>query len=121
MSLSKLLTGLTGDPDPRTAPEQKPGAGRPKPGFTLFPAVSVVPGKPCCGSAQAASKKRVLAREAPPLPLPTCTMADQCSCTFVKFKDRRNGDRRTYGFDERRLWYKVEERRQKRGRRKSDR
>ena len=46
-----------------------------------------------CNAAREMDGVRILATEAPPIPLPECD-AQTCKCRFVHFKDRRAGDDR---------------------------
>lgn len=83
-----------------------------------YQAVTVVcPGK-CCAAAKALTGKRILARSAPTLPLPACSLADQCRCSFRKYDDRRDENRRLPG--ELTKWYGGAEKRISRGRRGAD-
>lgn len=56
--------------------------------------VSIVPGAGACEAAQGLRQKRFLARNAPRLPLPTCTNQDNCQCKYQRYSDRRTGARR---------------------------
>jgi hypothetical protein len=81
-----------------------------------YRSVSVAPGIKCCAAAKAGVSKRVLFRDAPRLPLASCTMPTACSCKFKKASDRRDGDRREIGVTETGRWYTGLDHR-KRGRR----
>ena len=82
-----------------------------------FRAVSIAPSILCCAAATHATGRRVLLREAPRLPLQTCTMPMGCSCKFRKNADRRDGDRRLFGEIETNRWFAGPESRKHRGRR----
>jgi hypothetical protein len=84
-------------------------------------AVSVVAKGKACSSALALKGVRTLCREASRLPLSDCTNPDTCICVFRKFDDRRAGPRRNE--DEtgpRKYVQPPNDKRAKRGRRKSD-
>jgi hypothetical protein len=68
----------------------RPGSARLK-----FHAVSIVPGKQCCGQVQALQGVRLLSAEAPRLPIVGCTMAQQCQCRYQHHEDRRGPSRRS--------------------------
>jgi len=59
-----------------------------------FHAVVVVPGRHACPGANALRSRRFLSREAPVLPLQGCG-AQECSCHYEHYDDRREGARRT--------------------------
>ena len=65
------------------------GGASPKP----YPAVKVRSGRKACRGALAVGDHMILARDAPPLPLEGCD-AEQCSCRYEHFDDRRQEDRR---------------------------
>lgn len=89
-------------------------AARPNP----YQAVTVVcPGK-CCAAVKVLAGQRFLARSAPSLPLPACSLANQCRCSFRKYDDRRDENRRLQG--ELSKWYGGAEKRRFRGRRGID-
>lgn len=88
-----------------------------------FPAASVVANHTCCDAAREIGDRIFLAADAPPLPLPQCTMPDGCKCHYRKYPDRRQGDddRRMFGETRRSVMYGGAERRRKpRGRRADD-
>jgi len=92
-----------------------------KPVDTRWHAVCVVSGSQSCEAARALRERRFLSREAPRLPLPDCTQAGLCRCSYRKFADRRAGPRR----DEEQLGTRRtrdagSERRAGRGRRRTD-
>jgi hypothetical protein len=83
-----------------------------------YQAVSIAyPGK-CCAAVKALAGQRFLAGSAPSLPLPTCSLANQCKCAFQKYDDRRDDNRRSPG--EMSKWYGGAEKRRSRGRRQVD-
>ena len=62
---------------------------------TSYHAVSIQFEKWPCRAAKEYEGRRLLASEAPKLPLPDCDAAE-CNCRFVHYKDRRSGkDRRS--------------------------
>lgn len=87
-----------------------------------YAAISIIPGSPCCKSAQESSRRRLLAANAPRLPLDACTVPGQCKCRFHKFADRRDGEDRRLPVDtDRSGWYSGTEKRVVRsGRRTTD-
>jgi hypothetical protein len=70
-----------------------------------FRSVSVEPSLICCSAALRAAGKPYLLRQAPRLPLESCTMPTSCSCKFRKNIDRREGDRRLFGAIETNRWF----------------
>jgi len=87
-----------------------------------FPGVTVTSPLKCCDAIKVLHGKRILADQAPMLPLPTCSMPDQCRCKFQKHTDRRDdeeGRRFRFG-QERDAWYAGSQRRKSRGRRGTD-
>src|SRR5665213_2552618 len=70
-----------------------------------YRAVSLAPSLMCCKAATHAMGKRLLAREAPRLPLRDCTMPKNCTCKFRKNADRRDCDRRLFGAEETSRWF----------------
>jgi hypothetical protein len=115
----KVLRGLFGE-NPREHPVKKPTpiaiAERSNTGGD-FRAVSLAPSIRCCAAAKHATGRRVLLREAPRLPLETCTMPTNCSCKFRKDADRRDSDRRLLGETETNRWFAGPESRKRGGRR----
>ena len=86
-------------------------------------AVEIVAPKTACAAAQALNGKRFLSAEAPLLPLHDCALTGSCHCVYRKHTDRRDGDTVRRSEDDtgiRRMAPALEERRSKRGRRKSD-
>lgn len=57
-------------------------------------AVAIAAGVRCCAAVQEKQGKRYLLAEAPRVPLPDCSMPQDCMCRFRKSTDRRGGDRR---------------------------
>jgi hypothetical protein len=57
-----------------------------------FGSVELVPGARCCGAAQELSGTRILAAEAPALPLDGCEL--RCNCAYKRYTDRRHINRR---------------------------
>ncbi len=55
-----------------------------------YGAVSVRCGREACEAVRRLAEKRLLPKEAPPLPLPECT-AGHCGCRYVHHPDRRSG------------------------------
>lgn len=73
---------------PERARRETPAAGR-------FGSVELRTRNGACRAARALVGQRLLAKDAPALPLPSCTSV-QCSCGFVKLGDRRTGFRRLF-------------------------
>ena len=87
-----------------------------------FPAVTIATPANCCHAVGKLEGLKVLAQDAPPLPLADCTMPKECRCRFKKHVDRREdeqGRRFDYG-GERSAWYAGAQRRKSRGRRTAD-
>jgi hypothetical protein len=87
-----------------------------------FSAVAIVAPSRRCDAASAVESKRILSASAPKLPMPECTIPEQCRCRFQKFDDRREdeqGRRFRYG-QESNAWYAGSQRRKSHGRRTSD-
>src|SRR6185312_10613023 len=83
-----------------------------------YQAVTIVcPGK-CCAAVKSLAGQRFLAGSAPSLPLPACSLSNQCKCRFRKYDDRREENRRLPG--ELSRWYGGAEKRRSRGRRGID-
>ena len=119
MMKSRLLS-LLGRPavDPPRAkkavgPSHKTQA-RPKP----YRSVTIVHPAKCCAAVKALAGRRFLAGSARSIPLPACSLPDQCKCSFQKHDDRRDADRRSAG--ERSKWYGGAEKRRSRDRRRGD-
>lgn len=85
----------------------------------LFQAVSIFRGVNACERARRFSEHRFLAKNAPPLPLPGCTMPQSCECKYLKHRDRRGAQRRLTDYTTSRIYAGVERRRLK-GRRATD-
>lgn len=75
-----------------------------------------------CSAVKALAGHRFLSGQAPQLPVPGCTAA-RCTCKFVHFEDRRAGSRRKDRGQQVRSLKSLDwaERRNSRGRRKTDR
>lgn len=111
------LRGLLGRPEaeasgPKRALEKKPE--RPN----RYQAVTIVYASKCCTAVKALAGQRFLACSAPSLPLPACSLSNQCKCSFQKYDDRRDDNRRLPG--EKNKWYGGAEKRRSRGRREAD-
>jgi|SRR6185312_7207817 len=83
-----------------------------------YQAVTVVCPAKCCAAVKSLAGQRFLARNAPSLPLPACSLSNQCRCSFRKYDDRRDESRRLPG--ELSKWYGGTEKRRSRGRRGVD-
>jgi hypothetical protein len=118
----KVLEGLLGKIS-REHPANKPTPiARPKrpSGTGDFRAVEIAPSIMCCAAAMHATGRPYLLREAPRLPLQTCTMPTNCSCKFRKNADRRDGDRRLFGATGTNRWFAGADNRTRRGRRSAE-
>jgi hypothetical protein len=103
----KILEGLLGKisgehPSKKSTPIARPKRSN---GAGDFRSVSVEPSLICCSAALRAAGKPYLSRQAPRLPLETCTMPAKCACKFRKNADRREGDRRLFGATETNRWF----------------
>ena len=87
-----------------------------------FPAVAIVTGTDCCGAVGALEGVRVLAAQAPILPMSNCAMPEKCRCRYKKYVDRREDEegRRFWFANEREAWFAGTQRRKSRGRRLGD-
>lgn len=85
-----------------------------------FQAVAIFPGASACEQARELADVRLFAKDAPTLPLPECTAPQQCECRFLKYKDRRAGERRSFDFRVAGRDYRGEERRRLQSRRRDD-
>lgn len=88
-----------------------------------YPAVTIAPGGGACAAAKAVEGRRVLATEAPRLPLKDCSQPHACQCRFKKYSDRRDeteAERRQRGVSMRSVLYSGGERRKSGGRRQED-
>jgi len=103
----------------RLRKRQSPADLAPPPQQHAYHAVAVIPGPQPCKAALVARGRRVLSRDAPPLPLQECTNPNTCRCHFAKFNDRRQEERRDVLSFSR--WYPGTERRRNYGRRTTDR
>ena len=91
MQLFQRLLSRGGKPD-------KPAALPP------YHAVTVTAPLECCAAAKATIEHPILSRAKPQLPLPGCTMPEECACRFRKRNDRRRGERRFFGADNQNQW-----------------
>ena len=112
-----MLTSKPNRPKPvegRAAEPVKPSA--------KYAAVVIVAGGPCCEAVKARAGQKILAAQAPTLPLPDCSMPMRCTCRFRKFADRREGDedRRHQNSSMRSILYSGPERRKSPRRRPDD-
>jgi hypothetical protein len=126
--LAKLLAALRGESrsEEPTRNKAKPKVGgavarkAATPSGSGYAAVAIVPGRSeCCRPAKVLSGQRLLAAEAPPLPLPACTSPGNCRCRYEKFADRRDEMRRMDGIAQQ-LFAAPERRKRVRGRRRTD-
>jgi len=118
----KILKGLldkTLREHPVKKPVPTPSPKRPSTGPD-FRAVSITPSLICCVAAMRLAEKSYLQREAPRLPLESCTMPTTCSCKFRKNADRRDSDRRLFGATETNRWFAGRESRRQGGRRSTE-
>jgi hypothetical protein len=95
-----------------------PAKGGGVPSLHPFQSISIHQGAVCCVSAKKVDGYRFLAKKAPPLPLPECTMGTMCKCRYVKHDDRRSGPRRYGEFGLKYELFSAEERRRAKDRRK---
>jgi hypothetical protein len=72
-----------------------PAAGGPAgPKARKFAAAAIVPGSDaCCNAVREIAWKRFLSNQVPMIPLRDCSVAS-CSCTYRRYPDRRQEDRR---------------------------
>jgi hypothetical protein len=103
----KILEGLLGKTSGAHQTKKSTPIATPKRTNTAgdFRSVSVEPSLICCSAASHAAERPYLLRQAPRLPLETCTMPATCSCKFRKNVDRREGDRRLFGATETNRWF----------------
>lgn len=88
-----------------------------------YPAVMITPVASACAAARAQEGRRILATDAPRLPLPDCNQPHDCQCRFRKYTDRRDEDveeRRHHGVSMRSVLYAGQERRKLGSRRRED-
>ncbi len=88
-----------------------------------YPAVTIAASlRGCCEAVETLRGQRILAIQAPSLPVPRCSMPEQCRCRFQKYMDRREDEqgRRFQFAQERSAWYAGSQRRKSRGRRPAD-
>jgi len=111
------LRGLLGWPE-ADASEAKRALAKKSGGLNRYQAVSIVHAGKCCAAVKSLAGQRFLVCNAPSLPLPACSVSSQCKCSFQKYGDRRDDDRRLPG--EMTKWYGGTEKRRTRGRRRVD-
>lgn len=85
--------------DDKPTPSAKPATARPDRRVSQesseFHAISIRTGRRACDEVKKLDGQRILAKDAPRLPLPGCDIVD-CECSYVHYKDRRAGkDRRS--------------------------
>jgi hypothetical protein len=87
-----------------------------------YPAVTIATGNDRCAAVRALVGMRILAGQAPALPMTHCTMPDECRCRFKKYVDRRDDEQgRRFNYShESSAWYAGGQRRKSRGRRDKD-
>ena len=87
-----------------------------------FAAVTIVARGPCCREVSSLRGTKLLAHQAPALPVCDCTMPAECRCRFQKYSDRReeDTDRRFHYGNDRTAWYAGAQRRKSDGRRATD-
>ena len=117
IKIEKLTRQLFGSRDTKPKTKSKPRAQPSNP----YHAVSVrFSRNNSCDAVKQLGDTRLLASQAPMLPLPGCTNS-RCKCTFVHHKDRRSGPRRDEDAGLAGATYAGDERRKRRhGRRKTD-
>jgi hypothetical protein len=118
----KVLEGLLSKiPREHSGKKPTPVARPNRPNSTGdFRAVQIAPSIMHCAAAMHATGRAYLLREAPRLPLETCTMPASCSCKFRKNPDRRDSDRRLFGATETNRWFAGVDSRTRRGRRSAE-
>ena len=87
-----------------------------------YPAIAIVSPLARCAEVGKLTDTRILAAAAPKLPLPGCSMSENCRCRFQKFSDRRSDEQnRRFGYGgQRSAWYAGAQRRESPGRRTAD-
>jgi len=88
-----------------------------------YPAVMIAASRSACAAAKAQDGRRILATDAPRLPLSDCTQPHDCQCRFSKYADRRDefdSERRHHGVSMRSVLFAGKERRRSGGRRSED-
>ena len=91
-----------------------------KPALPPYHAVTVAPTLECCAAARATKERPILSRTSPRLPLPGCTMPNECTCRFRKRTDRRSGERRFFGSSEQSQWSLKDINKRKRSERRAE-
>ena len=85
-----LLSRFTGARSPQPAKASPPGRTAER----AYPGVEIIPLKgACCDAVRALAGQRLLARDAPMLPLRECDQT-ACGCRYQRFPDRRTDVRR---------------------------
>ncbi|HKS55269.1 MAG TPA: hypothetical protein VJS12_08290 [Steroidobacteraceae bacterium] len=110
---TSLLGGWLARFGARKDPPEATGPLRP------FQAISIYRGLICCDMARKFSEHRFLVRDAPPLPLSSCSMSEKCQCRYIKHKDRRAEPRRLIDFGVASRLFDGRERRTRGGGRRS--
>jgi hypothetical protein len=88
-----------------------------------YSAVSIAASGDCCPAVREHVGRKLLATDAPRLPLAACAHPLQCTCRFRKYADRRDEDdedRRSVRNEVRPVWYSGAQRRKSPGRRGED-
>ena len=101
----------------KSTPRHQASTGTP---LRPFQGIAIFRGVPCCELARKFGEHRFLAKDAPQLPLRGCTMPQQCTCRYLKYKDRRTESRRLVDFGLTARLFDGKERRVQRGRRSND-
>jgi hypothetical protein len=70
-------------------------ATKTKSATSSFKCVVIKTGLMPCKAVNIYKSKRLLMNEAPMLPVSGCSNSKECECKFVRYEDRRRGDRRT--------------------------
>lgn len=60
----------------------------------IYRAIAIAKGKFSCRAAQRFANHRFLVADAPTIPMAGCDMTSACTCSYIKFADRRAGPRR---------------------------
>jgi hypothetical protein len=93
MSLADVISSLLGRRRPVPQPVVETRARSHHWITNPYHAVGVVPCLCACEAVRELTKRRYLAREAPPLPAKGCTERE-CTCRYKHFDDRRGAPRR---------------------------
>ncbi len=92
--ISELLKSLFGKNQPSKRHRINPRRSSRQPVKSECHAVEVVSPVQVCDAAAKLAGVRILAGEAPVLPLADCTQGDSCACKYKHHQDRREGPRR---------------------------